>query len=118
VSRIESAAVAAAVVDRFSRIAIWWVPAILLAGAGMTLVLVDRWSVFGEAYGQLLLVKIVAFAALMALAGLNKWRYGPAMATTPRAVMAFQRAVAAEYSLICVVLIATAIMTTFFSPQH
>ena len=118
VSRFEPAAVAAGVVDRFSRVAAWWVPAILVVGVGMTLVLAPRWTVFAEPYGQLLLVKIAAFAALMALAGLNKWRYGPALATTPRALLSFQRAVVAEYSLICLVLIATAFMTTFFSPEN
>jgi putative copper export protein len=118
VSRSEPAAVAAGIVERFTRIATWWVPAILVAGAGMMLVLVDRWSVLGEAYGALLLAKIAGFAALMVLAGLNKWRYGPSLATTPRVVIAFQRAVAAEYSLICAILVATAIMTTFFSPEH
>lgn len=118
VSRRESAVVTAGVVDGFSGIAIWWVPTILLAGGAMTLFLVDRWSVFTEAYGLLLLVKFAGFAVLMALAGLNKWRYGPTIATTPGAIASFQRTVVAEYALICVVLIATAIMTTFFSPEH
>jgi putative copper export protein len=118
VSRQETADVAARIVEDFSRIASWWVPSILLAGVLLTAILVDRWAVFGESYGTLLLAKIVPFAVLMGLAALNKWRYAPALATTPRAAIAFQRAVAAEYLLICVVLSATAIMTTFFSPEH
>lgn len=118
VSRSEATKVTAAIVDRFSRIATVWVPAILLAGVAMTLILVDRWLVFAEAYGWLLILKFTGFAALMILAGLNKWRYGPAIATTPGVIVAFRRAVAVEYALICAVLIATAVMTTFFSPEH
>jgi putative copper export protein len=53
----------------------------------------------------------------MLLAALNKWRYGPALAGDDRARAAFQRTVAVEYVLICAVLMATAIMTTLFSPE-
>lgn len=116
VSRREDAGVATLIVDLFSRIATWWVPVILLAGAFMTLLLVDSWSAFARPYGLILLVKVIAFAALMLLASLNKWRYAPALAV-PRMASAFKRAVAAEYLLICAVMAATAIMTSFFSPE-
>ena len=116
VSRREDAGVATRVVDLFSRIASWWVPIILLAGAFMTLLLVDSWSAFARPYGLILLFKVLAFAVLMLLASLNKWRYAPALAV-PRMAIAFQRSVTAEYFLICAVLAATAIMTTFFSPE-
>jgi copper resistance protein D len=118
VSRTESAAVAADIVDDFSRLALWLVPAIFVAGVLMTAILVDRWSVFAQSYGVLLLTKVAGFALLMGLAALNKWRYGPALATTPCAAVAFRRSVAVEYGLICTVLAATAIMTTFFSPEQ
>lgn len=118
VSLRESRAVAAQIVEDFSRIATWWVPGILVAGLLLTAALVGRWAVFGESYGALLLAKVGSFAVLMTLAGLNKWRYGPALATEPGVATAFQRAVAVEYLLICGVLSATAIMTTFFSPEH
>ncbi|MGH8239608.1 MAG: CopD family protein [Steroidobacteraceae bacterium] len=118
VSRTESAAGAAVLVDEFSQLALWLVPAIFVAGVLMIAMLVDRWSVFRQSYGVLLLAKIAGFAALMGLAALNKWRYGPALATTPAAGVAFRRSVAVEYGLICAVLAATAIMTTFFSPEQ
>jgi putative copper resistance protein D len=118
VSAKEPAAAAAAVVEDFSRMALWLVPGILVAGALMTLLLVDRWAVFGEGYGVSLLLKLGAFAALMALASLNKWRYGPALSASRDATAAFQRTVGIEYALICAVLIVTAVMTTFFSPEH
>ena len=116
VARREDASVATPIVDLFSKIASWWVPVILLAGALMTVLLVDRWSVFVQPYGLILLAKVSAFALLMLLASLNKWRYAPALAV-PRMAIAFQRSVTAEYFLICAVLAATAIMTTFFSPE-
>lgn len=117
-SRAETASTASVVVDRFSRVAVWWVPAIFVAGALMTLLLVDRWSVFAEPYGAILIGKIAAFTILMVLAGLNKWRFGPALATSSKVVRSFQRSLATEYVLIAAVLIATAVMTTFFSPEH
>ena len=117
-SRLEPSQRSAQIVAQFSWLASIVVPGLFLLGVALTLALVDRWSVFAETYGLLLLAKAGGFALLMALAGLNKWRYGPALATTSGAVAAFQRTVAAEYVLICLVLIATAMMTTFFSPSH
>ena len=118
VSQIESRTVAARVVESFSRIASWIVPAILVAGVLMTLLLVDRWSVFAESYGLILLGKVLAFLVLMVLAALNRWRYGPAIVATSTAVPAFRRVVLAEYVLILGVLAVTAVMTTLFSPEH
>lgn len=117
ISRAESAPVAAKIVDDFSRIAVWLVPGILLAGLLMAVLLIDRWATLREGYGVVLLAKTLAFAALMGLAALNKWRYGPALAAARGATVAFQRTVMAEYALICAVLIATATMTTLFSPE-
>lgn len=116
VSRAERAAVAAEIVDNFSRIAVWLVPVIFLAGLLMAILLIDRWATFGEGYGLSLLIKIGGFAALMGLAAANKWRYGPALAQG-NATAAFQRTVAIEYVLICAVLMTTAVMTTLFSPE-
>lgn len=109
---------AAQIVAAFTRIASIVVPGLFIVGVLMIVVLVDRWEVFGEAYGLLLLAKTAGFAALMALAALNKWRYGPAIANAGAGVAAFQRTVAVEYVLISAILAATAVMTTFFSPSH
>jgi putative copper export protein len=117
VSRTERASIAAAVVENFSRIAFWLVPAIFLAGLSMAILLIDDWAIFREGYGISLLIKIGGFAVLMALAALNKWRYGPALAEGSAAAAEFQRTVAIEYALICVVLMTTAVMTTLFSPE-
>lgn len=117
VSRTERAPLAAEIVDDFSRVAVWLVPAIFLAGVAMAILLIERWATFREGYGLLLLAKIGGFSVLMLLAALNKWRYGPALAEGNEATAAFQRAVAVEYVLICAVLMVTAVMTTLFSPE-
>ena len=118
ISRVESGQLASQVVARFTRIATVLVPGLFVFGLALTLALVDSWTVFGESYGLLLIGKVLGFALLMALASLNKWRYGPAIAHAPAAAVTFQRVVAAEYVLICAVLLITAVMTTFFSPEH
>jgi putative copper export protein len=107
--------IASRVIDAFSHIAAWVVPIILLAGVGLTVLLVPSWAVFKQPYGQLLLAKVALFAVLMALATLNKWTFGPACASGR--TRAFKQAVAVEYVLICTVLAVTAIMTTFYSPE-
>ena len=111
----EQPSVAARAIDAFSAVAAWVVPLILLAGIGLIAVLVPGLSAFGQPYGQLLLVKVSLFAVLMAMAAMNKWRYGPACAKGETA--AFRRTVVVEYVLICVVLAVTAAMTTFYSPE-
>jgi len=118
VSLRESRETVAALVDRFSAIAVWLVPGIFLAGFLLTWLLVPNLAVFAQPYGQILIAKVVAFAVLMALAALNKWRIGPAIASGVRsALTVFQRSVATEYVLIAGVLAVTACMTTFFSPE-
>jgi putative copper resistance protein D len=115
VAKQEQPAVTVRVIDSFSLAAAWVVPLILLAGVGLTAVLVPSLAVFWQPYGQLLLVKVSLFAVLMAMAAVNKWRFGPACAEGNTA--AFERTVVIEYVLICVVLAVTAALTTFYSPE-
>jgi putative copper resistance protein D len=118
VSRTESCAASANLIEQFSKTATWLVPGILLAGLAMTALIVPSLDVFRQPYGLLLLAKIGGFLALMLPAALNRWRLGPAMtrgeSSAPRM---FRRSLLAEYSLIVAVLGATAVMTTFFSPE-
>jgi putative copper export protein len=111
----EQPSVTARVIDAFSMAAAWVVPLILLAGIGLTALLLPSLATFRQPYGQLLLAKVTGFAVLMAMASLNKWHFGPACAEGDTA--AFKRTVVIEYVLICIVLAATAVMTTFFSPE-
>jgi copper transport protein len=116
--RHETAAVAAGVLRRFSRLAGWLVPTIALAGVGMALVMIDSWSVFERPYGRLLIAKAGVFALLMALAALNRWRLTPALLIgQPFARGALQRSIVAEYLLMASVLAMTATLTTLYSPE-
>jgi len=114
----EPAAVAGKVIDGFSRLAVWLVPGLFVAGVVLAIVLVKHLSGLATAYGQMLIVKLAGFALLMLLAALNKWRLGPAIARgEASASRAFRRSLAAEYLLIGAVLTVTAALTTFFSPE-
>jgi copper resistance protein D len=114
----ETPARAADLIERFTAVATWLVPMILVAGTAMAVLLLPNVSALGQPYGELLIAKVVGFALLMGLAAANRWRFGPAL--VHGAVQSgrwFRRAVAAEYVLISVVLTITAVMTSFFSPE-
>jgi putative copper export protein len=115
----ETAAVAGAVLRRFSQIAIWLVPGLALAGLGMGFLLIDSWSVFTRAYGLILIAKATVFSLLLLLAALNRWRFTPALAPAPAAARgALRRSIVAEYLLIAGVLAMTAVLTSLYSPEH
>jgi putative copper export protein len=114
----ETPARASEIVERFSTVATWLVPVILLAGTVMAVLLLPNLSALSEPYGQLLIAKVVGFALLMGLAAANKWRLGPTLIHgEAQSGRWFRRAVAAEYVLIAAVFAITAVMTSFFSPE-
>jgi len=114
----ETPARASDIIERFTAVATWLVPVILLAGIVMAVLLLPNVSALSEPYGKLLIAKVVGFAVLMGLAAANKWRLGPALVHGPvQSGLWFRRAVAAEYVLIAAVLTITAVMTSFFSPE-
>ena len=114
----ETPARASDIIERFTAVATWLVPVILLAGIVMAVLLLPNVSALSEPYGLLLIAKVVGFAVLMGLAAANKWRFGPALVHGPvQNGLWFRRSVAAEYGLIAAVLTITAVMTSFFSPE-
>ena len=118
VSAREPAAVAGQVVSAFSRLAVWVVPLLLVAGVAMTVALVPGLATFAQPYGELLIAKLAVFAVLMLLAAANKRRFGPGIsAGEPSAASRFRNTVVAELVLICVALAVTACLTMFFSPE-
>lgn len=109
----------AALIERFSAAAVWLVPLIMVAGIAMSVLLLPNLASVATPYGALLLAKVGGFAALMALAAANKWRWGPLIeAQQAGALVAFRRSVLGEWVLIAAVLSVTAAMTTLFSPGH
>jgi putative copper resistance protein D len=109
---------AADLTARFTAVATWLVPVILVAGIAIAVVLLPSVAALTEPYGELLIAKVVGFALLMGLAAANKWRLGPALVQgAARTAKWFRRCVAIEYVLIAVVLTITAVMTSLFSPE-
>jgi putative copper resistance protein D len=114
----ETPARASDIIERFTTVATWLVPVILLAGIVMAVLLLPNLQTLSEPYGELLIAKVAGFAVLMGLAAANKWRLGPALVHgQAQSGRWFRRSVAAEYVLIAVVLTITAVMTSFFSPE-
>jgi putative copper export protein len=114
----EEVATNGAIVRRFSAIAGWLVPLILIAGVAMAIALLPDFDALTSTYGLLILAKLFGFIALMILATWNKFRIGPAISQGSAAALAtFRRVVAAEWLLIASVLGLTAVMTGLFSPD-
>lgn len=111
----EAPNLAGRLIEAFSRVAVWIVPFLAVAGAVMAVMLVPRLAVFAQPYGWLLLGKMFGFTILMGLAAANRWRLGPAVAFG--ASEPFRRSLAAEYVLMIGVLAATATMTSLYSPE-
>jgi putative copper export protein len=116
---LEAPAQAARALTAFSAVALWLVPLLALAGAGLAALLLPDLAALAQPYGLLLLGKVALFALLMALAALNRLRFAPALAhAAARARTPLRRSIALEYALICAALALTAVMTGSFSPPQ
>ncbi|HEY7964953.1 MAG TPA: CopD family protein [Steroidobacteraceae bacterium] len=119
IAALEPPAQAAQAVAAFSRVGVWLVPLIPLAGLGMALLLLPDLQALGTPYGRLLCLKVALFALLMLLAGLNRLRLAPDMARGVAAAFStFRRSVLLEWLLIALTLAVTAALTGLYSPPH
>jgi putative copper export protein len=119
VASAEPAPIARAVVARFSRVALLYVPLIFVCGGLMAVLLIRSFAELFTPYGAIVLGKTLAFGALMMLAALNKWRYGPRLGgADASAVRSLKRTVVAEWVLLALVLAGTALLTALFAPEH
>jgi putative copper export protein len=110
---------AAALVVQFSVHAVRLVPAIFVAGAVMSVLFIRSFAELATPYGAMVLGKALAFGVLMALAARNKGRFGPQLlAGDAGAALGLRRTIAWEWALIAVVLVATAVMTSLYAPEH
>jgi putative copper export protein len=116
VCRLEPQALTALVLHRFSQLAGWLVPLILIAGVSMGWILAGDPGVLRRPYGALLLGKLAGFALLMVLAALNRWRFVPALAAGG-SVAPLRWSIWAEYALLVAILATTAVLTAYFSPH-
>jgi len=112
----EARPLAARILARYSAIAGWLVPLILVAGLSLAWILAGSLAVLRQPYGQLLIAKIAGFGLLMLLAAANRWRLVPALAAGSP-VTALRRSIGMEIALLVAVLSTTAVLTTYYSPH-
>ena len=110
----EDLAPAAGLGHRFGRIAAFTVPILIVAGIVIAWRLLGEFSsLVGTGYGLVFLAKIGAVALLLAAAAANKFRFVPAMMRGDRsAAAAMRRSISFEWVAVCLVLLATAVLTT------
>jgi putative copper resistance protein D len=114
---MESGAIAATALQRFSGKAVWIVPFIAVAGVRLLLGVAHGLPDFRAPYGALILAKVGGFVLLLGLAAWNKVILVPAVAAgRPGASGLLRRSILVEFSLLVAVLTVTAIMTSFYSP--
>ena len=108
----------AAVMARFGKLAGGVVVCLVLAGAVLTWMLLDGFrALFVTPYGLMLLAKLGLVGLLLFFAAMNKWRFVPALAAgEAQAGLRLRRSIAAEIALVCMILLATALLTSAFSP--
>lgn len=116
-ARRDSLAEAAAIADRFGRVAVWTVAALVAAGVVMALMLVQTpGNLIDTAYGRLLTLKIVLVVGILGLGALNKLRLVPRMERGDEGARRdLCRSVALEATLMAAVFVATAILTTLMA---
>ncbi len=104
--------------ERFGQLAAYFVVCLLAAGVVLAWLLLDGLvPLFTTSYGRLLLVKLALVGLLLSLAALNKWRLVPALAAGgPDSGQRLRRSIATEIGLVGLVLLATGLLTSGFSP--
>jgi putative copper export protein len=109
----------ARLVDRFSTLAIRIVAGLVLAGIVLIIVLIDfEASPLLTEYVLVLSVKLVLVALVLGLAIYNRVQLTRRLRAEGGAAFALSRTITAELLVIGVVLLVTAVLTTFFSPPE
>ena len=101
---------------RFSRLGIGLVATLVITGIAMLLSLIDVADLFTTDYGRLMLLKLMAFTALLIIAALNKWRYVPAL-SLPGGNQKLVRSIDREICGAAALLVVAAVLTTALGPS-
>jgi putative copper resistance protein D len=119
VAGAEQGANAGAPVALFSRRAMRLVPLVLVCGAALAIVLIRSFAELATPYGAIVLAKTLAFGVSMGLAAWNRSGFVARIAGGERAATAkFRRTAAVEWVLLATVIVATALMTALYAPEH
>lgn len=99
---------------RFGKLAMYLVPALIIAGLVLAYLLVGSFgALFGTAYGQALVIKIALVGCLLGLAAANKLRFVPRLHRGDSAAAAqLSRVITAEWCLFVLILAVTAVLTS------
>ena len=110
---------AAALAEEFGRKAVWVVAGLVLAGAGLFVLLTgDPLAALPTLYGRILLAKLALIVLLLGFAALNRFRLTPGLrAGHPHARRRLVWSIRTEVVLVLAVLITTATLTTIASPD-
>ncbi|WP_299742657.1 CopD family protein [uncultured Tateyamaria sp.] len=100
--------------QRFGRLAVFFVPLLILMGLVMSYILVGSINaLLGTGYGQALIVKVLLVGVLLSLAALNKVRFVPKlMAGEAQASEHLSRSISFEWIAVVAILLTTAILTS------
>ncbi|MBF9029059.1 hypothetical protein HKCCE3408_01510 [Rhodobacterales bacterium HKCCE3408] len=109
---------AAPAAERFAKMALWAVAALIAAGVAILFLLTgDPLAALETPWGRFLTAKIALVAGLLGLAALNKLRLTPLMRRTADG-RALARSIRWEMAVAGLILLATAALTTVASPEH
>lgn len=110
---------AAMLLGRFSRVAMAIVALLITAGLVLAAVQVAQpGALAAQAYGQLLVGKVILVAALLGLAAFNKWRLMPDILTgSVRARQRLDRSIRVEIVLVALILAVTAALGQATPPR-
>ncbi|NHN56702.1 bifunctional copper resistance protein CopD/cytochrome c oxidase assembly protein [Calidifontibacter sp. DB0510] len=101
---------AAITVQRFSKVATWCYPIVGLSGLLQATLRLDDWAALGSAYGVVLLLKVVAFVVLGAIAWEHRRRFVARLAESEPKRAAFARLAFVEVLVMAVAIgLATAL---------
>jgi putative copper export protein len=108
----------AAIVQRFSKHALLIIAALVVTGGGLIWTLVDfSKSPMMQSYEWMLVLKLAFVALALLIATYNKFRLTPWLGTHSSAATSLRLTIAVELGVIACVLIITAVLTTYFSPE-
>ena len=110
---------AGAAADEFGRRALWVVPALMVAGGGLLVILAGNpLDALATPYGRFLAVKLAVFLLLLGLAAFNRLRLTPALlAGEAGAGVRLRRSIGLEFAAVLAILVTTAVLTTVASPD-
>jgi putative copper export protein len=85
----------------------------------MTVIFVRSVAELATPYGAMLIAKTLGFGVAMALAALNRRRFALVVSGGgERGARSLRRTLAAEWGLLVVIFVTTAVMTSLYAPEH